>query len=374
MVLHLLTLLLILPVVSSLHNITIDDSSSAIVYSPPASWTKSAPSTLDSGGTHTLTEDPAAIATFTFTGVAIYYMAPLWPYLVNTAVSLDSGSTVLLDLTDHSQQANGGPETVASHVIWGVTGLSNIQHSLVMSVGSGQPYGIVDALIVTVLDQSETTSITTVTSILPSPVTTIVYSNATTSAGTAGANGNLNKRVSSHVRPIALGTVLGVFGLAIIALALWFCARPRKRPTSEAWTVPSYPYPASPHSTAISLPSTAAIITPYPIDHHPSNLSRESRYYRPMPPAPGATYPAGEQPWQGTTAQIAQRYNRAPNRFSSPPNTLASYQPNTLSTITETSSGLGYSPNLPGNQLQMPPTAATSSNPALPPHPPAYTS
>ena len=210
--------------------------------------------------------------------------------------------------------------------------------------------GLIPSLSVTVLDPSDTT-FTTVTSILPSSVTTTAYSNATTSAG---ANA---KRVSSHVRPIALGTVLGVFGLAIIALALWFCARPRKRPTSEAWTVPSHSYPASHHS-ATSLPSTAAIITPYPIEHH--------RRYSPTPPPPGTRYPAGPP-------ALAHRYNRAPNRFSSP-NTLASYQPNTLSTITETSSGLGYSPNLAGNQLQMPPAAATSSNPALPSHSPPFAS
>ena len=69
MLLHLLTLLLILPVVSSLHNITIDDTSSAIIYSPPASWTRSAPSTLDVGRSHSLTKDQAAFATFAFTGV-----------------------------------------------------------------------------------------------------------------------------------------------------------------------------------------------------------------------------------------------------------------------------------------------------------------
>jgi len=73
-------------------------------------------------------------------------MSPLWPYLVNTAVSLDSSTPVLLDLTDHTRQADQGPETVPSQIIWGVSGLSNAQHSLVMSVGSGQPYGIVDAL------------------------------------------------------------------------------------------------------------------------------------------------------------------------------------------------------------------------------------
>jgi len=71
MVLRCLTLVLILPFASSLQNITIDDASSAIVYTPLASWNVSAPSTLDVGGTHKLTQDQAAFATFNFTGVYI---------------------------------------------------------------------------------------------------------------------------------------------------------------------------------------------------------------------------------------------------------------------------------------------------------------
>lgn len=76
-------------------------------------------------------------------------MSPLWPYLVNTAVSLDSGPPVLVDLVDHSRPDVGaaeGPETVQSTVVWSATGLTNSQHTLVMSVGAGQPFAIVDGL------------------------------------------------------------------------------------------------------------------------------------------------------------------------------------------------------------------------------------
>jgi hypothetical protein len=87
--------------------------------------------------------------TLVSTGVAVYFMSPLWPYVVNTALSLDSAPPVLIDLTDHSKpnaSVGLGPETVQSKVVWGETGLAVKQHTLVISVGAGQPYAIVDAL------------------------------------------------------------------------------------------------------------------------------------------------------------------------------------------------------------------------------------
>ena len=62
-------------------------------------------------------------------------------------MSLDSGPITLIDLVDHSRPDVGqGNETVQSHVVWNATGLANTQHSLLISVGSGQPYAIVDGL------------------------------------------------------------------------------------------------------------------------------------------------------------------------------------------------------------------------------------
>ncbi|KAF5369686.1 hypothetical protein D9615_010162 [Tricholomella constricta] len=142
-------------VVRALHNVTVDDSNPSIVYSPFDSWTRTGGS--ETGG-HMLTEDPIATATFTFEGVAFYYSSPLWPYAVTTLVSLDSGPAILLDLTDHdvpTQDGGDGAATVDSRVIRGFTGLTNTQHTLVISVGEGQPFAIVDALTYTVVDPDD---------------------------------------------------------------------------------------------------------------------------------------------------------------------------------------------------------------------------
>ena len=80
-------------------------------------------------------------------GIAIYFLSPRWPYTVNTAISLDSGPSTLVNLVDTSRPStDGGPETVQSHVVWNVTGLANTQHNLLISVGAGQPFAIVDGL------------------------------------------------------------------------------------------------------------------------------------------------------------------------------------------------------------------------------------
>ena len=159
----------VLRLVDGRHNLTIDDQDPSIVYAPTGAWNRTAASTLDYGGSHMLTQNPNATASFNFTGafnlfgfhsllhllnfylhsgVAIYFLSPLWPYLVNTAVSLDSGPIFLLDLVDHSSPTSAvqGPETVDSHVVWNATELANGPHRLVISVGAGQPFAIVDGL------------------------------------------------------------------------------------------------------------------------------------------------------------------------------------------------------------------------------------
>ena len=84
---------------------------------------------------------------FLLSGDAIYYSSGMWPYTVNTLISLDGGSPTLVDLTDHSSEVINGPETVASSVVWSQTGLdATIQHTLVISVGPGQQYAVVDSL------------------------------------------------------------------------------------------------------------------------------------------------------------------------------------------------------------------------------------
>ena len=80
-------------------------------------------------------------------GTAVYILSPLWPYNVSSAISLDSAPPTLVDLVDHSKpDAGQGPESVASHVVWRATGLKNVQHTLIVSVGQGQPFSVLDGL------------------------------------------------------------------------------------------------------------------------------------------------------------------------------------------------------------------------------------
>lgn len=77
-------------------------------------------------------------------GVAIYYMSPLWPYAVDSAISVDTGPQEIVDLMDHSRPVqNGGEETVQSQVVWGRSGLTNGTHTVVVSLHSN--YIVVDA-------------------------------------------------------------------------------------------------------------------------------------------------------------------------------------------------------------------------------------
>ena len=49
-------------------NVTINYQDPSITYSPPGAWSLSAPSALDLGGAHKLTQNPNATASFNFTG------------------------------------------------------------------------------------------------------------------------------------------------------------------------------------------------------------------------------------------------------------------------------------------------------------------
>ncbi|KAF5369706.1 hypothetical protein D9615_010177 [Tricholomella constricta] len=432
MFLHLVLFLSILwlKLVHCRHNVTIDDLDPSIVYNPRASWVLSSQSSLNVGGAHMLTQDMSATATFTFTGVAIYFMSPLWPYTVNTAVSLDSGPPILLDLVDHSIPNVGeGPETVQSHVIWGAAGLPNTQHRLVISVGAGQPFAIVDSLIYTALDPEDLTTSSSPSSPTPGPSSTsssqssaTSTSSTTTSDAATTTSSTTPEDSSSHVLPIVLGTIFGALAVLIIAAGIWFCKRRRRRPTSEAWTVAGIPYTGSHTAPPMSMAPDGGGLNggndyAYTGLHQPYDNNWRSQDYgtATIGPIPGAMAPAtaaalahpyasatpvsdgdkegGGDAWQGTTAQIAARYMRSPNR----------YQPNTLSTITETSTPplgggtpLAHSPSsYPGDlgndtsahgdsastergpsllmsENRGPPFSVLGADKRVPPHPPAY--
>jgi hypothetical protein len=148
------------------------------------------------------------------------------------------------------------------------------------------------------------------------------------------------------VLPIALGTVLGVLGLLIIALAVWFCRRRQKRPVSEAWTVAGHSYPGSSQitSTVTSPRSTVrlddSIYANNPAYYQPAEGWRSDPQYGNMD-GPTAPPPI---PMSNNSVQVynswADTMLNAPAR-PQPQSVRRSaaiiYQPNRLSTITEKS-------------------------------------
>jgi len=184
---------------------------------------------------------------------------------------------------------------------------------------------------------------------------------ATTSGSTSSTP--LGASPSTHVLPIALGTILGVLGLLIIALAVWFCHRRQKRPASEAWTVAGHSYPGSPQMTSTVTSPRSTIRTAIddsfyannPAYYSPTDGSGSPQYAnintttapRPRPPA-GAFLPP--QP-SGTAIHDpnggSQGYNLWAGAMPNPPqppqpqpvrrSAAIVYQPNRLSTITEKS-------------------------------------
>ncbi|KAG6814492.1 hypothetical protein H0H92_000017 [Tricholoma furcatifolium] len=329
-----------LHLVLCLHNVTVDDQDPSIVYNPRSSWTLSANSSLDYGGAHMLTQDPTATATFTFTGVAVYFMSPLWPYVVNTAVSVDSGPSTLIDLQDHSRSNAGqGSETVQSAVVWGSGQLNNTQHTLVISVGAGQSYAVVDALVYTVVDPGDTTTTTTsassassISSTSSSGTQTISSTSSSHSITATGSTTTVKSAPapqSHYILPITIGSVLGALALLLIVSGFWFLYRRRRTPTTET-TVPGKTY-APMAGRPVTGEYAYAGVSQRPHD----STWEPARGYGPIPGAmapQSMSHPyASATPvddWQGTTAQIAQRYMRSPNRY-------LPYEPNTLSTITE---------------------------------------
>ncbi|KAF9445836.1 hypothetical protein P691DRAFT_762149 [Macrolepiota fuliginosa MF-IS2] len=212
---HVLFLLVAYYIVGSVaqRNVTVDDMDNAIVYTN-SGWSISTFSTLDYNGTHHLTNDDKALATFTFTGTAVYFVSPLWPYAVSTQLQLDSQSPISLNLTDptHRTPDSAGSESVSFAVIWGSGPLSNTTHTVLLSKTPNIEWAVVDALIYTVSDPPPTTS-------------------ASSSAPSSASS-------SKHVVAIAVGAALGsLVLLSILAAAIWFFRRGKKRSVAPDWTI-----------------------------------------------------------------------------------------------------------------------------------------
>ncbi|KAF9269041.1 hypothetical protein L218DRAFT_983681 [Marasmius fiardii PR-910] len=102
-------------------------------------------SASDYGGSHMVSSASGDIAVFTFTGVAVYYLAPLWPYAVSTSLSLNGGPKQSVNLTDpYATPTQGGAEPSPWSVRWSATNLPNATHTVIASISIGGTYVVVD--------------------------------------------------------------------------------------------------------------------------------------------------------------------------------------------------------------------------------------
>ncbi|KAJ7894328.1 hypothetical protein B0H14DRAFT_3657618 [Mycena olivaceomarginata] len=211
----LLPLPLFLHVASALLNVTIDDTDPAIVYS--GTWEPSA--------------DSAASATLTFTGVAVYYVVPRWPYAVSTQLSLDGGPGVVVNLTDPhaSTTGDGGSESAAASVAWAATGLTNTTHRLVLTMAPTGNVIVADGFIYTVNNGSSPASSSSAS---PSSSSSSSSSHAPSSSSTAGADSAQTSTVPSKKNDtlaITIGTALGAAALLAALLAAFFLLFRRRK-------------------------------------------------------------------------------------------------------------------------------------------------
>ncbi|KIM82423.1 hypothetical protein PILCRDRAFT_461899 [Piloderma croceum F 1598] len=132
----------LIDIVRTLDNITVDSTNFDRIHYA-GNWTTSTYDNFDYGGTHQWSSDPSASATFTFTGVGVYYMSSLFNHSVTTQISIDGNPAQVLNLT--SPAGGGAIQDVASAAVWGMDQLSNMPHNVVISRAPGGIFVEVDA-------------------------------------------------------------------------------------------------------------------------------------------------------------------------------------------------------------------------------------
>ncbi|KAK6972009.1 hypothetical protein R3P38DRAFT_2669221 [Favolaschia claudopus] len=131
---------------SAFVNITVDNTDSSIEYTGTWEPPTDHKSTLNYGGNHAYSSDPQASVTWVFTGVAVYYVTPLWPYPVSTEITLDNEIRETVNLTDpNASPTSGGSESSLAAITWWKNGLDNNEHRLLLTMPVGGNSIVVDA-------------------------------------------------------------------------------------------------------------------------------------------------------------------------------------------------------------------------------------
>ncbi|KAF5371627.1 hypothetical protein D9758_003593 [Tetrapyrgos nigripes] len=124
------------PSLGILNNVTLEETSSRIIYGTgQTGWAKLHHDSLYHNNSHAVSSDPAATATLTFRGVAVYYYSSFWSHNVSTTLQLDGQEKIILDLIDASEfnGTAGIKTTKRSDIVWSRTDLPDEEHTLVVS-------------------------------------------------------------------------------------------------------------------------------------------------------------------------------------------------------------------------------------------------
>ncbi|KAJ3927092.1 MAG: hypothetical protein NXY57DRAFT_965810 [Lentinula lateritia] len=246
-------------------NVTIDDQDPAIFYSAGQWNLSNSYNSLDIQGFHHLSGQSSAFAVFNFTGtqrsvmwehvsgfdssllifayiylsfsflsplyldvtgVAIYFLSPLWPYAVGAQLVLDNQPPAFVDLQDYSRSASlsGGSETVSSTVVWGVENLELGNHSLRVEFAQEKSeYVVLDALIYSSIDNatvkspaSSVSSFVGGSSAMPSPSVVEQTSPSTPVSHQTGTSA-------------AIGAVVAVVAVLVVFVLIFLVFRYRRR-------------------------------------------------------------------------------------------------------------------------------------------------
>ncbi|KAJ3501496.1 hypothetical protein NLJ89_g9309 [Agrocybe chaxingu] len=289
-------------------NVTVDDTSPLITYTPDASWTVIT-GDLDAGGSHRLTLDNSASATITYTFASFYFMSVKWPYRVTTLLTIDDQQTMIVDLQDHTvPDVGSGGGTVRSSVVAQHQGTMNMEHTIRVSIPPGDLYAVVDTFIFEIIDPDPTSSNSLSPSSSstqdPTPTSTTGIPPPSTSDG---ARVGSESSSSTRTLAIALGVAGPIVALLLLFLVWWFCFRRKKHPADYPISKPvldlSSPSYLSSDPTSPSWyggsPETAGPYASVPVSESGghSGTSRTISPYGPfvpyVPPTPSAPTSGG---------------------------------------------------------------------------------
>ncbi|KAG8818941.1 hypothetical protein FRC17_010664 [Serendipita sp. 399] len=120
-----------------LKNYTVNDNDTSITYL--GDW-KVHESPLAYEGSHKVAYNQGDRAIFTFSGVSVYYLAPLWRSQIETRISLDGDTPVLVNLTATPDMIvppweDETQEVVPWDIRWSATNLTNSTHTVTITRG-----------------------------------------------------------------------------------------------------------------------------------------------------------------------------------------------------------------------------------------------